>query len=312
MTAVRSSRARAWAGGLARRKELVARVSPLPVEGRLTRMIGLTLEATGCMAAVGDRCEIRTTEGAAVEAEVVGFGADRLYLMPTGDLQGLRSGARVVPRTRAGQAAVLGRPIFRERNMADLQASFEAAVAASKTLGERPDNQTLLQLYALYKQATAGDAEGKRPGFGDMVGRVAMQAPCDVLLVPRAAAAWSRGVLAVVDDAATAAAVASAAARIASHDRLPLWLAGIAGHAGPDAETRAMQAAGEAGVQARRTAPPAGAAEAIGGIAAASGADLIVVGRHGHRGALERLMPGSGVEKVIGHADCAVLVARNG
>lgn len=55
--------------------------------------------------------------------------------------------------------------------MADLQASFEAAVAASKTLGERPDNQTLLQLYALYKQATAGDAEGKRPGFGDMVGR---------------------------------------------------------------------------------------------------------------------------------------------
>jgi acyl-CoA-binding protein len=55
--------------------------------------------------------------------------------------------------------------------MADLQAGFEAAVAASKTLSERPDNQTLLQLYALYKQATAGDVEGKRPGFGDMVGR---------------------------------------------------------------------------------------------------------------------------------------------
>ena len=55
--------------------------------------------------------------------------------------------------------------------MADLQASFEAAVAASKTLSERPDNQTLLQLYALYKQASAGDVEGKRPGFGDMIGR---------------------------------------------------------------------------------------------------------------------------------------------
>lgn len=53
--------------------------------------------------------------------------------------------------------------------MADIQASFEAAVAASKTLSERPDNSTLLQLYALYKQATAGDVEGKRPGFGDMV-----------------------------------------------------------------------------------------------------------------------------------------------
>lgn len=55
--------------------------------------------------------------------------------------------------------------------MADLQASFEAAVAASKTLVERPDNSTLLQLYALYKQASAGDVEGKRPGFSDMIGR---------------------------------------------------------------------------------------------------------------------------------------------
>ncbi len=55
--------------------------------------------------------------------------------------------------------------------MANLQARFKAAAAASKTLSERPDNQTLLQLYALYKQATAGDVEGKRPGFTDMVGR---------------------------------------------------------------------------------------------------------------------------------------------
>ena len=60
--------------------------------------------------------------------------------------------------------------------MADLQASFEAAVAASKTLSERPDNQTLLQLYALYKQATAGDVEGKRPGFSDMIGRAKFDA----------------------------------------------------------------------------------------------------------------------------------------
>ena len=54
--------------------------------------------------------------------------------------------------------------------MSDLQARFEAAVVNSKTLSERPDNATLLKLYALYKQAT-GDVEGKRPGFTDMVGR---------------------------------------------------------------------------------------------------------------------------------------------
>lgn len=55
--------------------------------------------------------------------------------------------------------------------MSDLKARFEAAVANSKTLSERPDNSTLLKLYALYKQASVGDVEGKRPGFTDMVGR---------------------------------------------------------------------------------------------------------------------------------------------
>ena len=55
--------------------------------------------------------------------------------------------------------------------MSDLKARFDEAVANSKTLSERPDNSTLLKLYALYKQATAGDVEGRRPGFTDMVGR---------------------------------------------------------------------------------------------------------------------------------------------
>jgi diazepam-binding inhibitor (GABA receptor modulating acyl-CoA-binding protein) len=51
------------------------------------------------------------------------------------------------------------------------QARFEQAVAESKELAERPDNMTLLKLYALYKQATAGDAEGERPGMSELVGR---------------------------------------------------------------------------------------------------------------------------------------------
>ena len=55
--------------------------------------------------------------------------------------------------------------------MADLKAAFEAAVAASKGLPEKPDNMTLLKIYALYKQATEGDVQGKRPGMLDMVGR---------------------------------------------------------------------------------------------------------------------------------------------
>ncbi len=55
--------------------------------------------------------------------------------------------------------------------MADLTANFEQAVADSKQLAEKPDNMTMLKLYALYKQSSSGDAEGKRPGFSDMVGR---------------------------------------------------------------------------------------------------------------------------------------------
>lgn len=55
--------------------------------------------------------------------------------------------------------------------MSTVKAQFEQAVADSKNLSERPDNQTMLKLYALYKQASSGDADGKRPGFTDMIGR---------------------------------------------------------------------------------------------------------------------------------------------
>jgi diazepam-binding inhibitor (GABA receptor modulator, acyl-CoA-binding protein) len=55
--------------------------------------------------------------------------------------------------------------------MSDLNTAFETAVADSKNLSERPDNATLLKIYALYKQGTAGDNTEKKPGFGDMVGR---------------------------------------------------------------------------------------------------------------------------------------------
>jgi diazepam-binding inhibitor (GABA receptor modulator, acyl-CoA-binding protein) len=55
--------------------------------------------------------------------------------------------------------------------MSDLNADFEAAVANSKKLSQRPDNATLLKIYGLYKQATLGDVTDKKPGVGDMIGR---------------------------------------------------------------------------------------------------------------------------------------------
>ncbi len=55
--------------------------------------------------------------------------------------------------------------------MASLKAQFDKAVAESKKLPDKPDNATLLKIYALYKQASEGDVEGKRPGMTDFVGR---------------------------------------------------------------------------------------------------------------------------------------------
>ena len=104
--ALRARHGGRWAQALASRAQRVPATPPPPVAGRLTRMIGLTLEAAGCQAAVGDRCDVVAADGSRVEAEVVGFGADRLYLMPTGDLHGLRPDARVVPQPTAGRAPV--------------------------------------------------------------------------------------------------------------------------------------------------------------------------------------------------------------
>jgi diazepam-binding inhibitor (GABA receptor modulator, acyl-CoA-binding protein) len=60
---------------------------------------------------------------------------------------------------------------FSEIFMADLKKQFEAAAADSKNLTERPDNATMLKLYALFKQGSIGDNTEKKPGFTDMVGR---------------------------------------------------------------------------------------------------------------------------------------------
>ena len=57
-----------------------------------------------------------------------------------------------------------------------LQEQFDQAQADSKNLSERPDNMTLLKIYALFKQASAGDATGDRPGMTDFVGRAKFDA----------------------------------------------------------------------------------------------------------------------------------------
>lgn len=107
------SRSALWLERLQQRQRRIKRPE-LVVEGVLRRMVGLTLEAEGCEAAVGSRCQV-VGKGASLEAEVVGFGGDRLYLMPTGELFGLTPNARVIPQPGVTAAKVgpglLGRVI---------------------------------------------------------------------------------------------------------------------------------------------------------------------------------------------------------
>lgn len=110
-----AGRSAVWVERLQQCKQRLGESRGLVVEGKLTRMVGLTLEAVGCRAAIGGQCDVISSNGERVESEVVGFAAESLYLMPTGDIHGLEQGARVVPTGRVCEAVVgehlLGRVI---------------------------------------------------------------------------------------------------------------------------------------------------------------------------------------------------------
>ncbi|HJU71300.1 MAG TPA: flagellar protein export ATPase FliI [Paucimonas sp.] len=76
---------------------LMAIAEPMQVSGRVTRVAGLVMEAIGLKLAVGSACTIPLQNGARIEAEVVGFENDRLFLMPQSDVEGVVPGTRVFP-----------------------------------------------------------------------------------------------------------------------------------------------------------------------------------------------------------------------
>lgn len=112
-SSIREQHSQYWLAGIEEYRHRLAEPPGLVVEGKLNRMVGLTLEAVGCQAAIGARCLVDSPGGGSVEAEVVGFAEERLYLMPTTSLQGVRPNARVVPTDRVYDApvgdALLGR-----------------------------------------------------------------------------------------------------------------------------------------------------------------------------------------------------------
>jgi flagellum-specific ATP synthase len=101
-----ADRSQIWLAKLKPYSERLVEVPELVVEGKLSRMVGLTLEAVGCRAAIGSRCQIETKNGRMIEAEVVGFSGTRIFLMPTAEVHGLEPDCRVIPMGKNSQARV--------------------------------------------------------------------------------------------------------------------------------------------------------------------------------------------------------------
>jgi len=108
-----------WRRLFAEMREFAASGTPLAQTGRLTRVAGLVMEASGLRLPVGAVCEIAPDGGLPVEAEVVGFEDDRLYLMPLSEVAGLRPGAVVVPVEDPVQPPRLLQPRHPRRRVED-------------------------------------------------------------------------------------------------------------------------------------------------------------------------------------------------
>ncbi len=109
----------------------------LIVEGHLTRMVGLTLEAVGCHAPVGSRCLVEGPGGKNIEAEVVGFSGEKLFLMPTERMHGIVPNARVIPAEKNDDVAVgeglLGRVLDGAGNPLDGKGPLQTSERISMT-----------------------------------------------------------------------------------------------------------------------------------------------------------------------------------
>ncbi|WP_031431555.1 flagellar protein export ATPase FliI [Methylomicrobium agile] len=101
-----ANRSGVWIDRLKPYSQRIEQTPGLVVEGKLSRMVGLTLEAVGCRAAIGSRCRIEMNGGRKIEAEVVGFAGERVFLMSAGELYGLEPDCRVIPMGENSLASV--------------------------------------------------------------------------------------------------------------------------------------------------------------------------------------------------------------
>ena len=189
--------------------------------------------------------------------------------------------------------------------------------------GQEPADEITAEAHRCNADLIVARRRGKRGILaklmvGEMVGKVATLAPCSVLLVPRAGRMWSQLVLAGVDASPVAKGVMETAANIALRCDLPLLIVSAVAHDTLAERAHAQSAVASAILIAQRVGArtegrivPGRPGEAIVGLAAETGADLIVVGRTGESSRLQRLLLGGTAHRTIGLASCPVLVVKS-
>ncbi|RLA19590.1 MAG: flagellar protein export ATPase FliI [Gammaproteobacteria bacterium] len=195
-----ASRSEAWLKRLQPYRKRLKKSPELVVEGKLSRMVGLTLEAVGCRSAIGGRCVVEAPDGKRIEAEVVGFSGERLYLMPTGDIRGLEQDCRVIPTGETCVAKVgfglLGRVIDGSGAPLDGKGALETETTMPLTgrsinpLSRKPIEEPLdVGIRAINALATVGRGQriglfaGSGVGKSVLLGMMTRYTDADVIVV---------------------------------------------------------------------------------------------------------------------------------
>ena len=170
-----------------------------PVAGSLTRVVGLTLEARGLSAPVGSQCKIETIRGF-VDAEVIGFNGDTLYLMPNDHISGVLPGARVIPQLNEAGLPVgmsllgrvvdgLGRPLD-GLGAIDAERYLKFAQEPINPLARRPIGQPMdVGVRAINSIITVGQGQrmglfaGSGVGKSVLLGMMTRGSEADVIVV---------------------------------------------------------------------------------------------------------------------------------
>ena len=153
---------------------------------------------------------------------------------------------------------------------------------------------------------------------GDATGKVVGEAPCNVLVVPRSAGMTERRILLATDGSPYAEAAAAAACAVAKCCDLPVTVVSVKVPKHPEARraeadaivARAVDLLSGQGVAAEGTTAEGEVADAVARVARSIGADILVIGSHGRTG-WGRLLLGSNTQRIIGKAECAVLVGKS-